>query len=263
MLLQSGFSNRFHPPMHEIPWYLDERFWQLFYPVMFGPERFELARRQVPQLLRFLDLSRGQVVLDLACGPGRHSVPLAQAGLRVTGLDASPFLLQQARAYAREAGVKPRWLRQDMRAPLGEGEYEAVLCLWSSFGYFDDPGDDLLVLQQVRRALKPGGRLLLDLVGKETLLRELQPVHCTEFEHGDLLFERPVLTDNMRRLENVWYLIRDGQVHEQTWAHNIYTAAELEQLCRQAGFSRIEAYADLDGGEYDLEAERLLLLAVK
>ncbi len=249
--------------MQETPWYLDDQFWQVFYPTMFGPAQFALAEEQVPQILQWLQLPAGSAVLDLACGPGRHSVPLAEAGMAVTGLDASPFLLAQAKAHARERGARVRWLRQDMRAPLGSEQYDAVLCLWSSFGYFDHEEEDLQVLRHVHAALKPGGQLLLDVVGKESLLRDLQPVHCTEFDHGDLLFERPVLTHGMRRMENVWYLIRAGQVHEQAWAHNIYTAPELAALCRQAGFSQLEVRADLQGAEYDMEAERLLLRAVK
>ncbi len=249
--------------MAQMPWYLDDGFWQVFYPVMFGPERFQQAERQVKPLMRSLELAPGDTVLDLACGPGRHAVPLAAAGLRVTGLDASPFLLERARNYARERRVGPRWLRQDMRADLGRERYRAVVCMWSSFGYFDTVDEDLRVLEQAWQALLPGGTLLLDVVGKERLLQDLQPVHCTEFEHGDLLFERPLLTDGMRRMENVWYLVREGRVYEQCWSHNIYTAVELEQLCFRAGFSSVRVQADLAGSPYDMEAERLLLFAVK
>ncbi len=103
---------------------------------------------------------RGRRVLDLACGPGRHSSALLDAGARVTGIDLSAALL----AHARERlGQRARLVRGDMRRlPFAPGSFEIVVNLFTSFGYFSDDADDQDVVREVARVLVPGGSLVLD-----------------------------------------------------------------------------------------------------
>ena len=100
----------------------------------------------------------GQRVLDLACGPGRHTAALARRGARVVGLDLSRVLL----LAAREAGAD-RLVRADMRSlPFRDAAFDAVLNLFTSFGYFTEDVEHETVLREVARALRPGGRFVLD-----------------------------------------------------------------------------------------------------
>jgi len=242
------------------PWFLDDDFWRTFGPVMFTDEKFAEAQGEIGAIAALCGISSGDV-LDLACGPGRHAVPLAVAGFAVTALDTSHCLLQQGQMRAQQAGVEVQWRQQDMRALSDDSRFNAVLCLWTSFGYFADPEDDLRVLAAVRRALKPGGALLLDVVGKEYLLQHLQAVHLREFPDGVLLIERPILVDEMRRFNNQWLLIDGDRVHRANFEHAIYTAAELRDRLSRCGFEEIAVYGGLHGEPYDLEAERLVLVA--
>jgi SAM-dependent methyltransferase len=157
--------------MAEDPWYatyFDERFLAL-YEAQLPPEE---ARLEVEALVDLLGLERGSRVLDVGCGWGRHAVELARLGCRVTGVDLSPVLLDSARARAREAGVAVQWRRLDMRALPFEGEFDAVLSMFSSLGYFEDGEDDLRVLRGVKRALAPGGRFVLDTTHRDLVARE-------------------------------------------------------------------------------------------
>src|SRR5262245_58498095 len=98
-------------------------------------------------------------VLDLGCGNGRHSTQLASLGFRVSGLDLSAGSLALARA---RPGVLVRWIHHDMRQPFGTDAYDCVLSLFTSFGYFADPGDHLRVVENVARSLRTGGLFVLD-----------------------------------------------------------------------------------------------------
>ena len=73
-------------------WFEDESFWSEMYPFMFPEERFHLADEQIDKALALVDYQGGDV-LDLCCGPGRHSLALAKRGIRVTAVDRSEFLL--------------------------------------------------------------------------------------------------------------------------------------------------------------------------
>lgn len=131
------------------------------------------------RLIDALPLRIGSSLLDLGCGAGRHANHLAGRGFEVTGIDLSARSIARARA-ASPGGV--RFVRQDMRQPFGTATFDEILSLFTSFGYFDDPADNLTVLHHVAAALKRGGRLVLDylnapfaaarLVAEETVVRD-------------------------------------------------------------------------------------------
>ena len=117
-------------------------------------------RRDVARVVDVLGLPADSCVLDVPCGQGRHAHLLAEAGFDVTGLDYSTELLK--RAKARGTGTHLRYQRGDMRAlPAGwTASFDAVLNLFTSFGFFTHPADDARVVREFARVLKPGGALL-------------------------------------------------------------------------------------------------------
>src|SRR5687767_12212087 len=117
-------------------WFEDESFWEDFYPTMFGEERFEAATEQVEKILA-LTAFQGRDVLDLCCGPGRHSVLLAKRGFRVTAVDRTPFLLDKAKERGEADDAQVEWVLQDMRDFARPNSFDLVLNLFTSFGYFD------------------------------------------------------------------------------------------------------------------------------
>ncbi len=250
-------------------WYLDEQLWRDFYHCMFSPKDFQCADEQTSAMLNLLGLMP-ESVLDLGCGPGRHSLPLARSGCAVTAIDTSAFLLQRLREQlqqhnaAENDDLEINIEQADMRTFSRPQAFDLVVCLWSSFGYFEASEDNQQVLQQCHDNLRSGGRLVIDVAGKEILLRQLQPVHADEFDDGSLLITRPVLLDNMTRMEVEWLLIRaDDTLARTQFTHFIYSASELEQMLRQTGFSAVQMFGDWDGCEYDLDAERLIVVAEK
>ncbi|MFW5927428.1 MAG: class I SAM-dependent methyltransferase [Wenzhouxiangella sp.] len=239
-------------------WYLDEDFWRTFGPLMFNEETFAGAEEEVRQLLELLP-SPPDTVLDLGAGPGRHSLPLARSGYTVTAVDTSAGLLEQLGQSAGDLGIET--VRADMREFVREAAFDLVLVMWTTVGYFEDEADHERVLDNIRASLRPGGRLVLDLVGLEYLCRHLEPVHLTEYEDGRMLVERPVLVDEMRRIENEWLLIDGDRVERADFSHRVWSAGEITRILAERDFAVERVCGDYDGADYDLDARRLIVIA--
>ncbi len=145
-------------PSKGVPWWT--RAFERAYLTVYGHRDEEEARRFAPHVARLLGLRHSSRILDLACGEGRYSRVLASLGFRMTGVDLSATLLEEAMRASPQLPGAPTYLRCDMRDLPFESQFEGVVSIFTSFGYFDDPADDLRVLRGVHRALVPGGRLL-------------------------------------------------------------------------------------------------------
>lgn len=239
-----------------IEWFADEGFWEAFYPFLFSPQRFAAGAPESEAIARLTGVERGRV-LDLACGPGRHAIAFAQAGFRVTGVDRSKFLLAQAARSAAEV----EWVHEDMRAFVREGEFDLAVCMLNSFGYFEDDAENRKVLENVRRSLRPGGRFVLDVLGKEVLERTFQPTAAETIPGVGTYVTERAWADNFGKLENRWTLTReDGAVLRFVMRHWVYSARELELMLRDAGFETLQFFGDLSGAAYGPEAKRLIAL---
>lgn len=243
-------------------WFADESFWLALYPFLFPEERFAVAAAQVEQLLALTDI-RGGVVLDLCCGPGRHATVLAKKGFTVTGVDISPFLLEQAKARARTEGATVEWMLDDMRHFVRPEAYDLVLSLFTSFGFFGNKNDDLKVLGNIYQSLKPGGACVMDMLGKERLAKTFQPTTSQQAPDGTLLVQRHEIVDDWSRIRNEWILIQDGRVRSFTFHLTLYSGQELKDGLYAVGFRRVRLCGDLEGNAYGPQAQRLVAVAWK
>lgn len=243
-------------------WFADESFWEDMYPFLFPDERLEIAEEQVEKVLSLTHI-KGDAVLDLACGPGRHAVVFAGKGYKVTGVDLSGYLLGKARERGTNLGLQIEWVQQDMRQFLRPDAFDLVISLFTSFGYFDDKDDDLRVLNNIRTSLKSGGAVVIDVVGKEQLARIFDPTGIKESGDGALLVERREIFDDWTRIRNEWILIKGNQAKSYKLSHTLYSGQELKDRLLAVGFRNVELFGDLDGNPYDLEARRLVAVARK
>jgi len=237
-------------------WYEDESFWEALEPFLFPEERMGAAVGEVDQVLELLDFE-GQHVLDLCCGPGRHAIEMARRGYAVTGVDRSPYLLGKARDNAAAGRVGVEWVNADMREFSRAESFDLVINMFTSFGFFDDKDDDLVVLRNIHASLRAGGVFVLETIGKEWLANVFQPTSADEVPEG-LLVQRREIFDDWSRIRNEWIVIRDGRSRSFTFHHTIYSGQELKDRFLQAGFHDVRVYGDLDGSEYGPGAERLV-----
>ncbi|MEU2206018.1 class I SAM-dependent methyltransferase [Streptomyces hygroscopicus] len=239
----------------------DDEFWTEFYDFLFSEQRFAQAERllDTSPLLAF---PRGARVLDLCCGPGVFTVPLARRGYEVTGVDRSPAMLDRARKLAAETGATVRYVQADVVEYTEPEAFDVVLNMFTSFGYFEDPADNMRVLHGMHAALAPGGTLVLDVAGKELLARKVVPPKVVQ-RGDDLLVQTDTVLDDWARLRSDWVLVRGDRVDRAGLVWFVYSAVELRAMAEEAGFGRIEVFGGFDGRPYDQDAERLVLRAVR
>jgi SAM-dependent methyltransferase len=243
-------------------WFDDDSFWRDLYPVMFPDQRIAAAAEQVAKALALTKPLR-KTALDLCCGPGRYSIALAKKGFSVTGVDRTKYLLDKARAKARAARLKIEWVQADMRDFVRPSSYALVLSMFTSFGYFDDKQEDLIVLRNMFASLQPGGVCLIEVLGKEHLAQILQPTTSSILPDGTLIVERHEIFDDWTRVRNEWLLIKNSRVKRFHFHHTIYSGAELRERMEHAGFADVKLRGSLDGEPYGPRAERLVAIGRK
>ena len=244
------------PP--KLEWFDDDSFWIDQYAVMFSDQRFTEAADQAGKLIKLVN-PQGREVLDLGCGPGRFAIPLAQKGFRVTGVDRTAFLLEKARMRAEAIRVEIGWVQQDMREFIRPEAFDLIVSMFTSFGYFADRRDDLTVLRNMLRNLKPGGVCIIDVNGKEGAARTLQPTTAEVRQDGAIVVKRCHVVDDWTRVRNEVIVIREGQPRRTfNFDVTLYSGQELRDRLESVGFGDVKLYGDLSGGEYGLDAERLI-----
>ena len=244
------------------PWHEDDAFWETWGPVLFTRQRLADAPVEVERIVALLNLKPGTRVLDLGCGVGRHSLELARRGFQVTGVDRTGRYLEQASAQAAKEGLKVEFVQDDMRNFCRANAFDAVINMFTTFGYFEDPEEDRQVALNVYRSLKSGGLFLLDTMGKEVLARIFQENRWHE-ENGALVLEERKVSQNWGWMENRWIMIKDDKRSEFRVNHRLYSATELISLLTGCGFKHVDACGDLDGSAYDHTARRLVVVARK
>jgi SAM-dependent methyltransferase len=209
-----------------------------------------------------LALPAGGEVLDVACGYGRHAIGLARRGYRVTGVDFNPRYLAAAEDDATAAGTTARWVMADMRALPFEREFDGAYSYFTSFGYFSDEENER-VLAGVARALRPGGRFLLDVPNRDWILTHPQQRAWNPLEDGSLLMEETTLDLRRSQVINRQIHVAPQSGARITKEHTLraYTCAELESLCARHGLLVREVWGGVDRSEYATGSRRLILLA--
>jgi len=243
-------------------WHEQDNFWEQCAPILFPKQRWEKTQEEVTNIISLLKIELGASVLDLCCGPGRHSLELARHGFSVTGVDRTKSYLKKARKQAETEGLKVEFIQEDMRNFCKPNTFDVVINLFTSFGYFEDIKDDKKVITNVYHSLKNKGLFLIDIMGKEVLAR----VFCEHNWHevdNSIVLEECKIRKNWSWVENRWILIKDGKREENKISLRLYSAVELTALLNECGFNRIDVYGDLTGEPYDHTAKRLILVAHK
>lgn len=223
---------------------------------MFPESRVAAAATEIDQIVALTGKTEGHV-LDLACGPGRHSVAFAKRGFTVTGVDRTPFLLEHARAREHREDVHVEWIESDMRRFTRPRAFDLAVCLFTSFGFFRDDVDNQRVLDNVAKSLRPGGVFVMDMIGKEVLARIFTATSSNEMP-GGLMVQRRRVVDGWNRIQNEWMLIRDSAARSFYFSHWLYSGREITQMLNAAAFGDVKLFADYSGAPYGTDAGRLL-----
>jgi SAM-dependent methyltransferase len=217
-------------------WHDTDAFWEGFQEVMFSRRRWDLASDEVEGVIELTGVEPNSHFLDLCCGPGRHALVLAGRGFRVTGVDRTASYIEAARANLSAAVGQAEFLVADARTYRDPGAFDAAICLYTSFGYFET---------------------------KEVLQRVFSETSTEDLDDGATLTEERTIGPEWAWIENRWIVRSDTAEKETTFRVRMYSGPELAQALRSAGFWDVELYGDWTGSPYDDQARRLIAVARK
>ena len=216
----------------------------------------EGGEEEAESLRRLLRVRKGQRLLDAPCGAGRVAHPLARRGVKVVGIDRRRAFVNRARRRFRRDGVDADLRCMDMRAIDFESEFDAVCNWFNSFGYFSD-GENADLARRFARALRPGGRLLIDQLNRERILRNFRPV---DVKHGVEFRSRW----DARNQRIVVRRVIDGiPAEESRSSQRLYTPAQMRGLLAAAGLEVESVFGSLNREPHHRGSDRMIVVARK
>lgn len=207
-----------------------------------------ITRHEMDLFSEILKLAPEDNILDLCCGQGRHSLELGRRGFKIEGLDRSSYLVHKAKTIAKKEGLNIKFREGDARKLLYPVDnFDVVMLLGNSFGYFDTVQDDLRILKEVFRILKPWGRLLIDVTNGQ-YLREHFNSRSWEWIDKRLFVcrERSLSVDRQRLISReVVTDVTKGVIADQFYAERLYDKDNLTKLMEEAGFKDVTVHGEI------------------
>lgn len=209
-------------------------------------------------ILEETGLEPGDKVLDLACGHGRHSIFLAQRGMRVTGIDLHEGFIALAQQAAVSQSLEVEFMVGDMAGIEYNRQFNGIVLLYNSFGFLDkDQGNQLI--GRIAQALKPKGRLILDIRNGALFPHDLSQCQVTE-KGNDLMIDRLSYDLPSRTVTNDRIYIKDGVRYDTPFTMQLYTLPEVKQLIANHNLAIEKVYGQWDKSPFNPDSKRIIAL---
>jgi len=245
-------------------WFKNKALWNLGSRFQSGVADItaDQIRQKVNWFVNHADQHPGHRVLDAACGIGHHAHALAKKGLKVTGIDLCPHLFV-ANPITEKYTHEIEFSQCDLREIDFQDSFDAITSFGYSLGYFANDGENVRVLQNFFRALKPNGKLFIELWGKE-IFQSVYPSVLIKENNGEKMLRCARVTDDWQYFESVFHLIKGETItYVETQKVRLYSATELKDILRHVGFTVLNVWGNYDNAPYDLKATNLLILCQK
>jgi ubiquinone/menaquinone biosynthesis C-methylase UbiE len=240
-------------------WY--EQSFGVDYLTIYNHRNVEQAGREVAQMMQWLRLPNQAKVLDLCCGMGRHSISLASLGFDVTGFDLSKVLL--AEAGAKDTASTVHWIQGDMRSlPFPKHAYDAVVNLFTSFGYFDQDEENRKVLLEMDKVLKPRGKWIIDYLNPNVVVSRL--IHESERKENSLTIREVRTLENGMVKKQIAVCEEEGSSRHYVEQVKLYTFSDFKRMLQDTSLVVDQAYGDYLGSGYvATSSPRMILVGHK
>lgn len=211
--------------------------------------------------MKELKLDAPMKILDLACGHGRHAKRLAELGHNVTGVDITLGFLEIAKKEAREKRLRVKYIHEDMRRISFESEFDRVLLLSDSFGYFEDK-ENFKVLENVTKALKLGGLFCFDMLNRDVFLKHFLPYIVVE-RGNDLMIDRNTFDSATGRLYDRRIVIRNSKRKDKPFFVRLHNLTEISDLLDRVGLEICKTCADWESKPFTNDSKRMIIIGEK
>jgi ubiquinone/menaquinone biosynthesis C-methylase UbiE len=220
---------------------------------------------QTQQQIQFLKsyLKTDGYILDLACGTGRHSIPLSKQGYHMVGLDVSERLL----TIAKQRSLSPQLIKADIRhLPFIANSFASAISMDTSLGYLASEKEDEDSIAQARRVLVRFGTLIVDVFNRTSLVEKYsgKKPSARTFDYPSFtLQQKRTVSDNGNWLCDSWSIAKkaDGQVRVFEHRVRLYTQSRLQRLLQNTGFKVTQTYGDYEGQPFSDSSSRLIVIA--
>ncbi len=201
----------------------------------YRPMSSHQVKREVDFIVESFQLPRGSVLLDLGCGQGELCIELTRRGYSVVGYDLSVYQLAMAGDLAQQAGQKINFLQGDMREMAFDNMFDGILCWDTTFGYFEED-KNLEVLRRMKQALKPGGRLILDILNRDFVGQQAPYSHWFEGDGCVCMDDMNMdwITNRLKVKRSI--ILDDGRSKELQYSIRLYSLSEIGRMLHEAGF---------------------------
>jgi SAM-dependent methyltransferase len=214
------------------------------------------TREDVRVLRRLLGLRKGHKVLDIPCGMGRLTIPLARTGLVMTGVDLTPSYVRRGQRQAKKESLEIRFIGGDMRDIAFDGEFDAAFNWFGSFGYFSD-AENLQFCKRAYLALRPAGKFLIEGVNKSWLLAHFRPTHDMTIG-GVHVVIRSRWSKTRNRVLSTWTFSKGKRTERHRISTRVFNGAEMRTILKAAGFREIALFGYPPLGRFTRHSQRLI-----
>ncbi|WP_439131835.1 class I SAM-dependent methyltransferase [Polaribacter sp.] len=227
-----------------------------YYHILYKDRNDEDAQVFMKNITEFLVLPKSTHILDLPCGKGRHAVFLNSLGYKVTGGDLAENSINNAKKFENE---RLTFKVHDMRKPFNN-KYDAVFNLFTSFGYFDDDKEDLLILKNIKKGLRKNGYFVFDFLNasfvKDTLVSEE-----TKIVDDITFYIKREIKDGFI-CKNISFFADDKQ-HTFTEKVKYLDSTKLTNYFTKVGFTITNIFGDYHLNEFDIKTSNRLIIVAK
>lgn len=225
--------------------------------------------REVDLVCELLSISKGQKILDLCGGHGRHAFELFARGYRnCTLLDYSSYLVGHAKAHAAKNNISIDIVRSDARnTPLPAESFDHVCIMGNSLGYISAGDADSKIMNEVNRLLRPGGKLLVDVANGDYVVQSLNPVAWHEIGDDTVVCRQRELHNGSVHAREMVISKKNGLIRDENYSIRLYNKGNLTSLLDQAGFCEIDIHQGFSAhrlkGDYGFMNNRMIAVCRK
>jgi len=225
----------------------------------------ERTDEEVQGIIRLCSLKKGDKVLDCPCGYGRHSIGLAEKDFSVVGVDINSTELNIAKKRAKSERANIKFVKKNMLNLKYHNEFDAVINMFYSFGFFDSDKDNLKALKNFYNSVKKGGIFLMhtDVNMPRVVAGKFREYEKRPLKNGGCLRIVEFFNQETKRNHGIWIIEKGNKVKMKDYSVRVYTDVEFINLCKQVGFSDVKVYSNWNGEEYTSDSEDMIVVAKK